>query len=761
MSISAAEGWILDLHPNRTGGMTIWLKRRDGTCLRILDPWKPTFYVGGDEKDLEELSHLLQTSNPDVECETVLRHEKLQSKTKSKVLQISLPTAAEFQKIVKKLPGLGAYSKYRIYNADLPLSQLFLYERNLFPLCQLRISRQRNRQQYSIFDSIESVDYELPPLRKLSISLKIKASGPLPRLQDRLESIELKDDDERASITEENEASTIVRFAETVQKLDPDVIFTEDGGDFALPYLAYRASLQGVLKEVYLGREKTPFQPSSKQGNVYFSYGKIYHRPPLWRFPGRIHIDSESFYISQCGLEGAIEISRICRIPLQRSTSVTIGTAMTSIQLYQAVRDGILIPSRKSEPEEFKNAYELLVADRGGFYYAPKVGLHENVVEMDFVSMYPMLMLQNNLSAETVHCACCPDSAKIVPELGYNVCEKRRGIVPVALGILLTKRRKYKYLKKQTRDSRLRQIYDARQAALKWILVSSFGYLGFRNARFGKIDSHIAVCAFARQTMLQSVSIASSKGFELIHAIVDSLWLKHPQNEPMLFEKLRKEITRILRLPMNIEGQYRWIIFFPSKSHPAAPVLTRYFGATIDGTLKVRGIDTRRHDTPPMIVKCEREIIDNLAKAPDKPALSRQVPRTLEILKGYLKRLSDHEVELGDLAITKNLSLEVEEYTNDVAQAVAARQLVLAGRKLAAGQSIQYIFRDTDAKIPEKRIIPLELASEGLEYDVEKYSDLLLEAIGYILTPLGYDKRRLEVEVAEQDSAHTTMEKYT
>jgi hypothetical protein len=29
--------------------------------------------------------------------------------------------------------------------------------------------------------------------------------------------------------------------------------------------------------------------------------------------------------------------------------------------------------------------------------------------------------------------------------------------------------------------------------SLKWILVTSFGYLGFNNAKFGRIDAHIAV----------------------------------------------------------------------------------------------------------------------------------------------------------------------------------------------------------------------------------------------------------------------------
>ena len=72
----------------------------------------------------------------------------------------------------------------------------------------------------------------------------------------------------------------------------------------------------------------------------------------------------------------------------------------------------------------------------------------------------------------------------------------------------------------------LKDCYDKRQAALKWILVTSFGYLGFNNSKFGRIDAHIAVCAFARDIMLKISKVVETHGFEIIHGIVDSIWVK-------------------------------------------------------------------------------------------------------------------------------------------------------------------------------------------------------------------------------------------
>ncbi|MGB9024272.1 MAG: DNA polymerase domain-containing protein, partial [Candidatus Bathyarchaeia archaeon] len=115
----------------------------------------------------------------------------------------------------------------------------------------------------------------------------------------------------------------------------------------------------------------------------------------------------------------------------------------------------------------------ILLADRGGFIYEPKFGIHDGVGEVDFSSLYPTIMLKRNLSGETVNCRCCPDSPDRVPEVGFHICRRRQGIVPASLEVLLKKRAKYKRWKNEAKDPPARMRYDQRQAALKWILVCS------------------------------------------------------------------------------------------------------------------------------------------------------------------------------------------------------------------------------------------------------------------------------------------------
>src|SRR6185503_3121694 len=162
----------------------------------------------------------------------------------------------------------------------------------------------------------------------------------------------------------------------------------------------------------------------------------------------------------------------------------------------------LLVPYKPVNIEKFKSFNELLKADRGGLIFEPVVGVHENVAEFDFTSLYPSIMKKRNVSGETVNCACCPDSNNVVTDLGYHICEKRIGIVSQSLELPLEKRAKYKKQKNATKDKAQYAIYDARQDALKWLGVVSFGYLGHANSKFGLIDSHIVVCAIDREVLL-------------------------------------------------------------------------------------------------------------------------------------------------------------------------------------------------------------------------------------------------------------------
>jgi DNA polymerase, archaea type len=540
---------------------------------------------------------------------------------------------------------------------------------------------------------------------------------------------------------------------QAISDADPDFILTNDGDTFLFPYLIGRAQANGLASRLVLDRDRTVMKRPSKGGTSYFSYGRIHYKPSAIKLRGRVHIDvNTSFAYSEAGFEGLFELSRICRMPLHTSSRASIGKALSSLQFYHAYRVGLLVPWKPTLAERFKDRNELLMADRGGFIFEPKVGVHENVGELDFSALYPNIMYRKNISAETVRCSCCADSANRVPELDWNVCQRRKGIVPLAIEIIVEKRLRYKELKAAATNDADRDRYNARQAALKWLGVTTFGYLGFNNAKFGRIDAHIAVCAWDRKILLDAARIAEERGFEVMHGIVDSLWARKAGAGRSEYLELKAEIESKTGFAMSFEGIYKWVAFLQSKSEPGIPVLNRYFGAYQDGSLKVRGIEARRHDTPLAFTRCQMDILRVLARADTAAEAKAMVPECVQIFLEHADLLRRHGVPASELAYTTNLSKAPEEYTTMTVQNAAIRQLTREGASLHAGEGIRYVITDYGGK-DSKRATPLDMVEDQKKYDSGRYVRLLAEACSSVLepfapqcTPLGlmrsYEARR-------------------
>ena len=719
--------------------MTVWIITENGERVRLRDKFQPKIYVSGNMTDLSKLTEGLSTREFVYSWRYAEKHSDFMESKRSKVLEITTTNCRSIPFFARQLLKLGGYQRFRLHNVDVPDEQAYFYDRDIFPFAFVGITVQSGKLAYWLLDSVESVDYEIPPLRLMRMRVKVSTDRSVSSFNDPIGSIVLECSGESMVIDEGDESEKLLKMVEVVRDKDPDIIFTQGGDSFLFPYLAHRALRNCVLGKLVLGREDVPLRAKKKQGITFFSYGRTYFKAPMRRLYGRIHIDEQNTFIySACGLDGLIEVLRTCRVPLHRAARASIGTIMSSLQLYQATKDDILIPWKKREPEAFKSAWELLVADRGGFIFEPKLGIHDCVGEVDFSSMYPTLMAKRNISAETVLCKCCPDSSLRVPELGYNVCEKREGIVPKTLKIILKKRAIYKRLRNEAEDQGLRQIYDRRQNALKWILVTCFGYLGYRNARFGKVDAHIAVCAFARNALLKTVRVAEERGFEVVHGIVDSLWLKKEGASPKEYVDFCRAVSKEIGVQLNVEGRYRWIVFLPSRMYTEIPVLNRYYGVFESGKIKVRGIEAVRRDTPPFVRKAQMDMIRVLAKALNSEAFMKRIQEAVEVLRLYVERLRERDVDVRDLIISKQLSMRPDRYAKDVFQAITAKQLIEEGIEISGGQAVRYLITDADNRRAGKRVKAAELINAETSFDVEKYVDILIVAGANILSLFGY-----------------------
>ncbi len=731
LSSSRIQGWILDLYP-KDGRMVIWIKSRDGTVNSLVDEWTPAFHVAGKRSDLVDLARQVNIEGLSFEE----KYLSIEDYERSQVLRIPVSTTHQALELARRI-NLSS-RKFQLFNVDVPAEQIYLYEKDIFPLAYVEAELNHGAIKWQILDDSSRVNYEIPKLTSIDLDIAINSKSLIPSFKDPMREIRITD--QRAPfILDSDERDNLLELVRLISEIDPDIVYTQNGNSFLFPYLAARARGLGISSQLILGRERSPLRVSSRKGKAYLSYGRVCYRPAPVRLYGRIHIDREqAFLYNDCRLEGIIEVSRTCRVPIQRCVDSTIGTSMTSIQLYHAFKRGILVPWFKALPEEPKTAEDLVLADRGGLYYSPRPSVYDDVGEIDFSSLYPTLMCKFNLSGETIRCRCCPQSSNRVPELGYNICEKRRGITPVSLEELLKKRLRYKQMMKESTPD-LRALYEKRQAALKWILVCAFGYLGFRNARYGKIDAHIATCAFAREVLQKTVQTAEALDFSLIHAIVDSVWVMKEGAEESDYLALADRIQRELDLPVSFEGKYRWIIFLPSRIRPELPALSRYYGVFTDGRIKCRGIEVRRGDVPVFIKRCQYTIISKLAEANNSKELFKAVPDVIPIIKEYLRVLREKKADALDLLVQKQLSRAPSECEQDTLQSIAARQLSREGLTVNPGESVTFLIVDEDNPIPERRVLAREFVNEDSSYDITKYETMLLEAASNILSPLGHD----------------------
>ena len=237
----------------------------------------------------------------------------------------------------------------------------------------------------------------------------------------------------------------------------------------------------------------------------------------------------------------------------------------------------------------------------------------------------------------------------------------------------------------------------------------------------------------------KAVAIAESCGFKLVHGIVDSMWLKKPNATEEEYRSLCNQIENELGLPISFEGRYKWIVFLNSRVNPKLPVLNRYYGVFQDGTLKVRGIELRRHDTPEIVRKCQTDTLSVLSQANNSHEFRELMPKALRVMKQYVSLLTTGNVPVEELVIEKRLSKSPSEYTNLVPQAIAAQHLVREGSKVHAGQNVSFVISNNDSRIVANRAVPVELTDESTPYDPAAYIDLILRCATNLFLPFELD----------------------
>jgi DNA polymerase I len=391
----------------------------------------------------------------------------------------------------------------QLYNVDVRQDQRYMAEHDIFPC---------GEQDKSRF----TPDFEVP-----LTSLEIQVAGD-PSMPNEISCVQILDGRRRR--LEGPERTVVSDLLSIVKSHDPDLILCPHA-DTWIPLIVRKARRYGL--EPTISRTGWFKHMASKS---YWSYGQAKYKEGALIPEGRVLIDTaKSFVFAESGLKGVLMASRLSGLSPNLTSRFTPGTLISSYEVFEALRRGMAVPFRKRDAEAVRNISELKACDKGGMILQPDPGVYEKVHQIDFTSLYPSIIVKYNLSPETIE----------HPEL--------KGFLSSVILPLLSLRIETKRLKKTNPN------YAGIDSILKWMLVTCFGYTGYRNAKFGQIQVHERITGISRELLMQIKELAEVMDFEVLHGIVDCLWVI---GEPI--QAFKEAVERDTGILTEVDS-YDWI----------------------------------------------------------------------------------------------------------------------------------------------------------------------------------------------------------
>ncbi len=373
----------------------------------------------------------------------------------------------------------------------------------------------------------------------------------------------------------ESEADMLNKFLQTISERDIDILVSYNGDNYDFKYLQERAKILKFKMPLNFGKfdgveKKLKFEksgisvaayidglphidlfPVARQlfslpkydlNNVYFEIfgkkgkedldkSKIYE---IWDDAEKSELCKQnlnkffkySLKDSEITLEIAlsllplyIELSHITGMPLQKTTRMGSGMRVEHLLMSKSYKKNLLIPNKRSISH---NGEEESYA--GGFVLEPEKGLHDNIIVFDFRSLYPSIIISHNIDPLTINCECCKndeDNKISINNSTFRFCKKNTGFIPEVLKSLVERRIELKNLMKTEENLEKRKILDVQQQALKILVNSAYGYMGFARARWYSKECAESVTAYGRKYIQQVMDEARKVNFNVIYG--DSL----------------------------------------------------------------------------------------------------------------------------------------------------------------------------------------------------------------------------------------------
>ena len=261
--------------------------------------------------------------------------------------------------------------------------------------------------------------------------------------------------------------------------------------------------------------------------------------------------------IAQETLPLNLELTRIVGQPFVDVTRMATGQQAEWYLVRKAYEVDEVVPNKPNMT--MKNIKER-GSNSGGYVKEPEIGLHENLVQFDFKSLYPTLIISKNISPDVLVKDNTSYNAKFEDfedyETGYDEIDNQReeelssqidndedyyispehffkfkkepqGFIPSALEDILNERFAVKNRMKATDDPVLKKSLDVQQQALKRLANTMYGVYGFLRFRWYSFECAQSITAWGRQHIKKAMKEAEAYGFKAIYADTDGFYAKY------------------------------------------------------------------------------------------------------------------------------------------------------------------------------------------------------------------------------------------
>lgn len=365
-------------------------------------------------------------------------------------------------------------------------------------------------------------------------------------------------------------------------------------------------------------------------------------------------------------------ISIITKVPFDRVCHTGVSTWWNKIIADKINSGECRVPSIKVGKRKYK----------GGYVIQPKVGYYHDkdqfVYFLDVKSLYPTMMINNNLSFETINCECCKDNPKarvshdvmlfINEDLSedlnrkenYWICKDSsyKGIIPKLIE---------EYRNERFRQQELQN--NSMQLALKNLINSIYGLFGSKFFEFSDYRVAELTTAFGRQTLAYMKHIAEEVyGFEVVYGDTDSIFVTNVRNENNI-NKFLAECSIVLEdVEIDISNVYKKCLIIKKK---------HYIGIPLDESKEpdVKGVEGIKSDRPMWINELQKNFVEDIQYGRNP---------ILKIRQAYLE-MEKGQVPPELLGIPFTYKRNPSDYVNDGFLKIIGRQL-----NASEGDTVKY-----------------------------------------------------------------------